>query len=79
MALLKVNHGSKRWMPLIHTMTEKRDKHWDSIAWNQVNSIAIKSGHLVINLQDNQAQKYNIADIPNPELLLEIIQTTIEN
>lgn len=60
----------------LHTLHNMR---WDSIAWKYVNSIAIKSGYLVISLADNRVQKYDIGDIANPELLLEIIQTTIEN
>jgi len=43
------------------------------ISWNSVNNIQIRSGFLVVALQDDSSLRKPIANIPNIELLLKIV------
>ncbi len=50
----------------------------DTIPWEHVRHLTIQAGYLLIEQQDSQLIKYKIADIPNLDLLLEIVQSDID-
>jgi hypothetical protein len=47
------------------------------IPWRDINTITIQRGKLVLELAESRRLKILIGEIPNAELLLEIIQSTI--